>query len=135
MLALTTSLSSIAFAAQALDTYNIDDAAGNAFMQLRIFGVNDDTYVSDGEQEFASTWSLQQSQADQILDAVRYWGEVVGVVAGQNPAIINVSTYDDRGASAFSPTSIEQAGSGTLVQAAWQDGQSHQRCAWVHQCR
>ncbi|MGZ2402923.1 autotransporter outer membrane beta-barrel domain-containing protein [Rhizobium ruizarguesonis] len=115
MLALTSCPASIAFDAQALEAYSINDAAGNPFMQLRIFGVNDGAYSSNGEAETTSTWNLQQPQADRILGAVRYWGEVVRVAPGHNPAIINVGTYDYHGASAFSPTSIAGI---TLVDAA-----------------
>ncbi|MGY4467676.1 subtilase-type serine protease [Bradyrhizobium sp. LB9.1b] len=115
MLALTTCLSSIAFAAQAFETYNIKDGAGNAFMELRFFGVNDGAYLPESP---ASTWSLQPAQIDEVLDAVRYWGQIIKVVPGQHPAIINIGTNDRRNASAVSPPSVNEKGSETLVEAA-----------------
>ncbi len=118
MLALTTCLSSVAFTAQALETYDIKDTVGNAFMRLRILSTNDGPYWTFDKETAVSTWNLQQLQTDQVLDAARYWGEVIKVVPGQNPAIINIGTFDDENAFAFSPTSVNEAGAGTLVQAA-----------------
>lgn len=115
MLALTTCLSSIAFAAQAFETYNIKDAAGNPFMELRFFGVNDGAYAPETP---ASTWSLQPAQIDEVLDAVRYWGQVIKVVPGQHAAIINIGTNDQWNASGGSPPSVNEEGSETLVEAA-----------------
>ncbi|WP_273795128.1 autotransporter domain-containing protein [Brucella intermedia] len=87
-------------------------------MQFRVFRTTDGPYGPDTQGGAASTWDLGEEQTAQVLDAARYWAEVIKVVPGQNPAIINVGTYGDHGASAGSPTSTEQPGSGTLVHAA-----------------
>lgn len=115
-LAAGTYLSTVGFmtSAQAIDYYDIEDANGNPFMQVRIFNVGDGIY-GDGEE---STWNLSQPETDQVLAAVRYWAEMITVVPGNNPAIINLGTNGDPGASAFSPTSVKKQGSGTLVGAA-----------------
>ncbi|MCL7999206.1 autotransporter domain-containing protein [Brucella sp. 21LCYQ03] len=115
-LAAGTCLSTAGFVttAQAIDYYDIKDAAGNPFMQVRIFNVGDGFYA-DGDK---STWNLSGPETDQVLAAVQYWAEMITVIPGNNPAIINLGTYDDPGASALSPVSVQKQGSGTLVEAA-----------------
>ena len=117
-LAAGTCLSTVGFmtSAQAIDYYDIKDAAGNPFMQVRVFNVGDGRY--SGEDEDESTWNLSQPETQQVLSAVQYWAEMISVVPGNNPAIINLGTYDDAGASALSPVSVQKPGSGTLVEAA-----------------
>jgi len=115
-LAAGTCLSTVGFmtSAQAIDYYDIKDAAGNPFMQVRVFNVGDGPYSDEDE----STWNLSQPETQQVLSAVQYWAEMISVVPGNNPAIINLGTYDDPGASALSPVSVQKPGSGTLVEAA-----------------
>jgi outer membrane autotransporter protein len=101
-------------AARSIDYYDITDANKNPFMQVRVFSVGDGAYADDNE----STWNLSADQTEQVLAAVRYWAELISVIPGNNPAIINLGTYDDPGASALSPVSVQVPGSGTLVEAA-----------------
>jgi len=122
-LAAGTCLSTVGFmtSAQAIDYYDIKDAAGNPFMQVRVFNVGDGRYSDEDEDE--STWNLSQPETQQVLSAVQYWAEMISVVPGNNPAIINLGTTNDEGASALSPVSVQKPGSGTLVEAAITNGE------------
>jgi subtilase-type serine protease len=94
------------------------DKNGVPIFQMRIFGVGDGPfYVEDGEPQ-ASAWNLNAGQIDGVKSALDYWGELIRVVPGKNPALINVGTVDDEGAFADSALASGRPGAGTKVNAA-----------------
>ncbi|WP_244558844.1 autotransporter family protein [Bradyrhizobium brasilense] len=97
---------------RAVETYDVRDPNGMPFMRVRIFGPGDGAY---GEGDERSTRSLPQSEIDQSLAAIRYWAEIIKVVPGQLPAIVNIGGDSERNASAYSGTSPSGV---TKVQAA-----------------
>ncbi|MGY4230025.1 subtilase-type serine protease [Bradyrhizobium sp. USDA 4503] len=97
---------------RAVETYDVRDPNGLPFMRARIFGPGDGAY---GGGDARSTRSLPQSEIDHSLAALRYWAEIIKVVPGQLPAIVNIGGDSERNASAYSGTS---PGGVTKVQAA-----------------
>lgn len=104
--------------AAAITPYTIKNATGDSFITLRIFDVGDGVYGESGGAPKQSTWNLADWQIDQIIAATQYWSEIIKVVPGRNPAILNVGTFDDPSAAAASWNATAQAGSPTTVQAA-----------------
>ncbi|HWD12625.1 MAG TPA: autotransporter domain-containing protein [Pseudochrobactrum sp.] len=120
MLAVTTCLStgllctSMTSPAAAITPYEIKSADDTPFITLRIFDTGDGVY-GDNEQ---STWNLADWQINQIIAATQYWSEIISVVPGKNPAVLNVGTFDEVSAAALSWNATAQPGSPSTVQAA-----------------
>lgn len=72
--------------AAAITTHVVNDPQGTPFIALRFFDVGDGVFGFGDESE----WNLSDLYKNQIIDATRYWAEVIKVVPGENPAIINV---------------------------------------------
>ncbi|MGY3533104.1 MULTISPECIES: autotransporter family protein [Bradyrhizobium] len=87
---------------RAVETYDVMDPNGMPFMRARIFGPGDGPYA---EGDTRSTRSLPQSEIDHSLAAIRYWAEIIKVVPGQLPAIVNIGGDSERNAFAYSDTS------------------------------
>ncbi|WP_244978803.1 autotransporter outer membrane beta-barrel domain-containing protein [Bradyrhizobium pachyrhizi] len=97
---------------RAVETYDVMDPNGMPFMRARIFGPGDGAYA---QGDTRSTRSLPQSEIDHSLAAIRYWAEIIKVIPGQLPAIVNIGGNSKRNASAYSDTSPSGV---TKVQAA-----------------
>ncbi|ECA9146177.1 autotransporter outer membrane beta-barrel domain-containing protein [Salmonella enterica subsp. enterica serovar Montevideo] len=76
------------------ESYLVYSPQNIAVFQVRFFDVGDGPFMSDGPKTLESTWDLSQQQKEKILDAMRYWAEVITPRPGQLPAIINVGTYN-----------------------------------------
>ena len=123
LLAAGTCLSGTLLATPAFATtdYTTVDLNGNPFITLRVFNVGEGDYGHDGASALRSTWNLQPWQIDQIRAATNYWGQILQVQPGQNPAIINVGTFDAVSAAALSYSATATVGTPTKVQAALTD--------------
>ena len=105
--------------ASAITPYVVKDQQGNPFIQLRFFNVGDGVYGKDGGAAKESTWNLDALHKNQIIDATQYWSEIIKLVPGKNPAILNVGTFTSTGgAAALSHNATMLDGSPTTVQAA-----------------
>jgi subtilase-type serine protease len=102
------------------EAQTILDKNGIPIFEMRIFGTQDGPYGYDDYGNYASSsWNLNADEKSRVIASAQYWADLIQVVPGQNPAIINVGTYDAPGASAQSPlTDEDQAGAVTKVQAA-----------------
>ncbi len=101
--------------AAAINTHVVNDPQGTPFIQLRFFDVGDGVFGFGDESE----WDLSDLYKNQIIDATGYWAEVIKVVPGNNPAIINVGALiGGIGAGAGSHAATMLDGSPTTVQAA-----------------
>lgn len=110
-------LSSTTSSAQ--EAHRLYDKHGVPVFEVRIFGVDDGAYTYDQMGlPVSSAWDLDPVQVGRTLSATQYWAELIEAVPGQNPAIINVGTYEDPGASALSLLAPSDSNPGTKVQAA-----------------
>ncbi len=101
--------------AAAMTTHVVNDPQGTPFIQLRFFDVGDGVFGFGDESE----WDLSDLYKNQIIDATGYWAEVIKVVPGNNPAIINVGALiGGAGAAANSHNATMLDGAPTTVQAA-----------------
>lgn len=99
----------------AITPHIVNDPQGNPFITLRFFDVGDGFYGDNAQ----STWNLSDLHKSQIIDATQYWSELIKLVSGKNPAILNVGTViGPYGAAASSHNSTMQDGAPTTVQAA-----------------
>ena len=80
--------------AYAGESYLVYSPQNIAVFEVRFFDVGDGPFMPNWPSASESSWNLGQSQKDKILDAMRYWAEVITPRAGQLPAIINVGTFD-----------------------------------------
>lgn len=103
----------------AITPHVVNDPQGNPFITLRFFNVGDGVYGKDGGAAKESTWNLDALHKNQIIDATQYWSEIIKLVPGKNPAILNVGTFTSTGgAAALSHNATMLDGSPTTVQAA-----------------
>ncbi|WP_447889163.1 autotransporter outer membrane beta-barrel domain-containing protein [Serratia fonticola] len=86
----------------AADSYLVYNTNNVAVFQVRFFDVGDGPFMPDYPQPIESTWDLNQQQKEKILDAMRYWAEIITPKPDQLPAIINVGTFDDVNAAGSS---------------------------------
>ena len=102
------------------ESQTILDKNGRPIFQIKIFETTDGPYTLSWQDKSPtpSTWNLSVDEKNRVFSAAAYWAELIQVVPGQNPAVINVGTYDDEGASAFSPVVTNTADAGTQVHAA-----------------
>ncbi len=104
--------------AQAFTPYEIKDANGDKTFELRLFYPGEGDY--DGEKP--SSWAFDELTLDRIYSAAQYWADIIKVIPGNNPAIINIGTEEEENAFAYSPIATEVNGSGTLVSAGVNNG-------------
>ncbi|MFT0891349.1 autotransporter outer membrane beta-barrel domain-containing protein [Pseudochelatococcus sp. G4_1912] len=114
ILALAASTFLVAPVSWAIETYDVNDTRDVPFISARIFNTDDGPY----SPESVSTWNLSQVEKDKLLLAIKHWAEIIKVIPGNSPAVINIGTYDDPGARAFSPAASDEMGAPTKVQAA-----------------
>ncbi|MBB6261924.1 outer membrane autotransporter protein [Paenochrobactrum gallinarii] len=101
--------------AAAITPYQVHDNQGNSFITLRFFDVGDG-FFADGTD---AAWNLNDLYKKQIIDATQYWAEIIKLVPGKSPAILNVGAVNGVfAAAASSPNASQMDGSPTTVQAA-----------------
>lgn len=101
------------------ESHTVVDKNGRPIFRVKIFETSDGPYTLDEQANpTLSTWNLNTDEVSRVISAAQYWGELIQAVPGQSPAILNVGTYEDEGASAYSPMSNDRAGASTQVQAA-----------------
>ncbi|PKH26659.1 autotransporter domain-containing protein [Enterobacterales bacterium CwR94] len=76
------------------ESYLVYSPQNIAVFEVRFFDVGDGPFMPNWPTASESSWNLGQSQKEKILDAMRYWAEIITPRAGQLPAIINVGTFD-----------------------------------------
>ncbi|MBK4715559.1 MULTISPECIES: autotransporter domain-containing protein [Tenebrionibacter/Tenebrionicola group] len=86
--------------------------------QVRFFDVGDGPFIANGPQAYESTWNLDQQQKDKILNAIRYWAEIITPKPEQLPAVINVGTFNEENAAGYSEPVPDDAISLTQLQGA-----------------
>jgi subtilase-type serine protease len=108
---------------KAQDIRTVVDKNGLPVFQIKLFGPDDGYYgYSAPGSPASSIRNLSETDKSNLTAALRYWGGLIEVTPGQNPAVINVGTDDSFGGSAFSAlTSPDLAGAVTNVQAAIND--------------
>lgn len=104
--------------AHAFTPYEIKGANGDKAFELRLFYPGEGDY--DGEKP--SSWAFDQLTLNRIYSAAQYWADIIKIIPGNNPAIINIGTEEEENAFAYSPIATEVNGSGTLVSAAVNNG-------------
>lgn len=114
-------LSSVCLPAQAIDTVILKDSQGQPFIELRFFSTNDGRFTPDGLPPEVSPWDLSAEQKSLILAGLNYWANVIKVVPGQTPAVINAGTMTDVNANAQSPLIHDGQVGLTMVQAVIQN--------------
>ncbi|UGY16894.1 hypothetical protein HAP48_0005160 [Bradyrhizobium septentrionale] len=99
----------------AVETYDVTDSNGVPFIRARIFGVGDGPFCCGPGDEQRALRNLPQWEIDHSLAAIQYWAEIIKVIPGQSPAIVNVAriAIDNAWASIQSSTD-----GGNKVQAA-----------------
>ncbi|TPW54779.1 autotransporter outer membrane beta-barrel domain-containing protein [Serratia sp. SRS-8-S-2018] len=100
------------------ESYLVYSPQNIAVFQVRFFDVGDGPFMPDWPQPSESTWDLGQQQKEKILDAMRYWAEVITPRPGQLPAIINVGTFNDENAAGSSNSVTDGIISLTQLQGA-----------------
>lgn len=84
------------------ESYLVYSPQNIAVFQVRFFDIGDGPFMPGWPQPSESTWDLGQQRKEKILDAMRYWAEVITPRPGQLPAIVNVGTFDDNNAAGSS---------------------------------
>ncbi|XIA61984.1 hypothetical protein ACFIOY_19985 [Bradyrhizobium sp. TZ2] len=101
---------------RAVETYDVRDSNGVPFMRARIFGPGDGPFCcGGGDEPEHSQRIVPQWEIDHSLAAIRHWAEIIKVMPGQSPAIVNIGGIRGNTASASVQTSPD---GGTKVQAA-----------------
>ncbi|MBT0723615.1 autotransporter domain-containing protein [Rosenbergiella sp. S61] len=100
------------------ESYLVYNPQNIAIFQVRFFNVGDGPFMPHWPRAYESTWDLGQHQKEKILDAVRYWAEVITPRPGQLPAIINVGTFDVNNAEGSSDSVNNGVISQTQLQGA-----------------
>ncbi|MGY3591705.1 subtilase-type serine protease [Bradyrhizobium sp. USDA 4341] len=90
---------------RAVETHDIKDPNGVPFIRARVFGPGDGPFYSEKDQPKSPERNLQQWETDHSFAAIRYWAEIIKVVPGQSPAIINIGGISENNALATTPTS------------------------------
>ena len=101
----------------AVDSYLIHNPDNSPLFEIRFFDVEDGVYAEDGDETLSSTWNLNQLQKDKIVNAMRYWAEIIKPAPGAFPAIINTGTYDEVNAFGLSEPITDGDTKITLLQA------------------
>ncbi len=76
------------------------DKNGKELFNLRFF--NEGEKIEDKDTEMTSTYSLNSEEKKTILDAGKYWRDILGS-SNSSPSILFVRTYEDENATAQSP--------------------------------
>ncbi|AXF75783.1 autotransporter domain-containing protein [Erwinia tracheiphila] len=100
------------------ESYLVYNPQNIAVFQVRFFNVGDGPFMPGWPGAYESTWDLGQQQKEKILDAMRYWAEVITPRPGQLPAIINVGTFNDENAEGSSDSVTDSIISLTQLQGA-----------------
>ncbi|MBE3467162.1 autotransporter outer membrane beta-barrel domain-containing protein [Enterobacter cloacae complex sp. P15RS] len=100
------------------ESYLVYNPHNIAVFEVRFFNVGDGPFMPDWPNASESTWDLGQQQKEKILDAMRYWAEVITPSPGQLPAIINVGTFNDENAAGSSDSVTDGIMSLTQLQGA-----------------
>ncbi|MGE8604906.1 autotransporter outer membrane beta-barrel domain-containing protein [Bordetella trematum] len=118
-------LAMLPLAAQALDVREARNKEGRTAFEVRFFGPGDGPYfVLDGETPETSTFTLDAAQQQKIMAGLELWADILALAPDHVPAIINVGTFEDLNAGAYSPP-YKVAGQeveSTLLQAAMNGG-------------
>ncbi|WP_202109687.1 autotransporter family protein [Bordetella sp. 02P26C-1] len=104
--------------AWSIEQRTILDKNGVPIFEMRIFDVGDGPFFAEDGEPQTSTWNLSPGQVNGVKSALDYWGELIQVAPGNNPAILNLGTVDDEGAFADSARASDRTGVGTNVNAA-----------------
>lgn len=110
--------------AQAVEMYPIADRWGTPFATVRIFSTADGVFTQDPDGTGrTSAWNLVAGQKVQVLSGLQYWADIIRVVPGYAPAVLNVGTKsaDPENASAESPLAPGPDVAPVQVQAALQN--------------
>ncbi|WP_245329463.1 autotransporter outer membrane beta-barrel domain-containing protein [Bradyrhizobium canariense] len=100
---------------RAVETYDVRDSNGVPFMRARIFGPGDGPFCcGGGDKPNHSLRIVPQWEIDHSLAAIRHWAEIIKVMPGQSPAIVNIGGIRDKNVRALSQPSPD---GGTKVQA------------------
>ncbi|MEB6336161.1 autotransporter outer membrane beta-barrel domain-containing protein [Serratia rhizosphaerae] len=100
------------------ESYLVYNPQNIAVFQVRFFNVGDGPFMPNWPIDSESTWDLGQQQKEKILDAMRYWAEVITPRPGQLPAIINIGTFDVNNAAGSSDSVSNGVISLTQLQGA-----------------
>lgn len=106
------------YSSYAGESYLVYNPKNIAVFQVRFFDVGDGPFIPDSPRPAESTWDLNQQQKEKILDAMRYWAEVITPRPDQLPAIINVGTFDEENAAGLSESVTDGVISITQLQGA-----------------
>lgn len=104
--------------AAAVTSYEVKNAESIPFMTLRVFNVGDGAFEQDRGEGVESTWNLVDWQINHLIAATQYWSEIIKIVPGENPAILNVGTSNEVSAHAYSWNATTYWGAPSTVQAA-----------------
>ncbi len=88
--------------AQAYQSEIIYNKKGEAAFELRIYNPGDGIYDLNNPAGRESTFSLDENAHRRIRAGLERWAEVLTLKPGYRPGIINLGTYDDYIASAYS---------------------------------
>ena len=93
---------------QAIEKEMIYNKKGEAVFELRIFNPGDGIYDLDDPDDpdpdaRSSTFALDERSRAKIRNGLERWAEILTLVPGYTPAIINLGTFDDFNANAYSP--------------------------------
>ncbi|MDR0253303.1 MAG: autotransporter domain-containing protein [Brucellaceae bacterium] len=102
----------------AFTPYEIRDDKGNPVFELHLFYPDDGDY--DGNKP--SSWVFDPVTLGRIHASAQYWADILQIVPGMNPAIINIGTEEEANAFALSPIARLENGAGTLVSEALNNG-------------
>ncbi|AJJ61307.1 autotransporter outer membrane beta-barrel domain-containing protein [Yersinia aldovae] len=100
------------------ESYLVYNPQNIAVFQVSFFDVGDGPFMPDWPQPSESTWDLGQQKKEKILDAMRYWAEIITPKLGQLPTIINVGTFNDDNAAGSSDSVSDGIISLTQLQGA-----------------
>lgn len=102
----------------AVDKHLVYNPQNIAVFEVRFFDSGDGPFMSSWPDPLESTWDLNQQQKEKILDAMRYWAEVITPKPGELPAIINVGTFNEANAAGYSEPVTDGVISMTQLQGA-----------------
>ena len=100
------------------ESYLVYSPQNIAVFEVRFFDIGDGPFMANWPEPAQSTWNLNQQQKDKIVNAMRYWAEIITPVPGELPTIVNVGTFNDYNAAGYSEFASNDVISLTQLQAA-----------------
>lgn len=100
----------------------IYNARGSSVFELRLYNPGHGEFGDKKDNIGPSKRSFDLLTTERLRSSAQYWADIIKVMPGNNPVIINIGMYDEINAYGVSNSAQYRDGSGTLVHAILNNG-------------